>query len=423
MLTFYQSKFMGVDYFFIILLIICIILYFRKAWFSKDSSLIWSPMTFLSLVYIYYCIIPFFHGNLDIYNVSIQDATSIMNAGALISYLCIWLGFSFNTRKQFYHWNSLIDKKNAKRFGIILFILGLICYIPFRGFHISFFNVDEDIIYDREGFTSYFIDLISLFCGACSLLFVGKRKKIDLVFLGAIWLTLVFFIIAGFRFRIVILMITLFTTYHLYPFSKKLNYPILIIVAVVAYLGFGIMDYARSYGHGINLENVDFSNERKGANESDYIYVMSALSMKQYDAADKLYFEPLITAICMPIPRALAPWKPDGKYLKDIQLKVLGTTDYGAAFVFFVEAFISWGWLGVVLYSIFVGWISKIFWSNYRRNPRSIGAIVLLGLFNGFSYVLFSRGYMAQVFNTFIYFVILPFWIIQMSCKVWPKRA
>lgn len=409
---------MNVDLFFIILLIVCIAIYFRKAWLVRDPSLIWSPMTFFSLVYIYYCIIPFFHGDQGIYDVSIQGATTIMNMGALISYLFIWLGFSLNIRKKKRKWNALFSVDNARRNGIILFIIGLVCYIPFRGFHITFFNVDEDIIYDRDGFTSYFVDLISLFCAACSLLLVGKKKKIDLVFWISIWLALVFFIIAGFRFRIVILLIALFTTYHLHPFPRKLNYPILLIIAVIAYLGFGIMDSARSYGHGLDIENVKLNTTPKGAGEADYIYVMSALSMKHYETADKLFFEPLITAICMPIPRVIAPWKPDAKYLKDVQQKVLGTTDYGAAFVFYVEAFMSWGWIGLVLYSIFIGWLSKFFWSNYLYNPNSVSAIVLLALFNGFSYVLFSRGYMAQVFNTFIYFVVLPFWIVQILNKI-----
>lgn len=405
---------MKLDYLLILLLIFSIVAYLWKAWASKDRSLIWSPMTFLSLVYIYYCVIPFFHGNLGIYGVSINGATTIMNAGALMSYLFIWIGFSKNTQKQFPKWNSLIVPENAKFYGMLLFALGLACYVPFRGFHISFFNVDENEIYDRAGFTSYFIDLISLFCAACSLIFIGRKRKLDICFIGAIWLALVFFIIAGFRFRIVMLIVAIVTTAYLYPIPKKLNYAILGVIAIVAYVGFGIMDSARTYGHGLNLEEVSINTEEIGPGESDYVYVMSALSMKHYQHADKLHFEPLVTAICMPIPRTLAPWKPDGKYLKEIQNRVLGTSDYGAAFVFFVEAFMSWGWLGVIIYSIFVGWLAKVFWNNYKMNSNSIGAIVLLGLFNGFSYVLVSRGYMAQAFNTFMYFIVIPFWFIQL---------
>lgn len=409
---------MALDTVLIILLIISIVLYFRKAWLLGDIAQIWSPMTFLSLVYIYYCIIPFFHGNLDIYGVSTDGSTTIMNAGALISYVIIKLGFSLNTKKNFTDWNELITNNNARILGVVLIGIGLACYVPFRGFHLSFFNVDENVVYDREGFTSYFIDLISLFCAGTTLVLAGRKSKGDIYMLCSIWISLVFFIIAGFRFRIVILIISLLTTYYLYPVAKKINYIFLVSLAIVVYLGFGIMDTARSYGHGINMENVSIDNDKQGPGEADYVYVMSSLSMKYYDNAEKLYFEPLITAICMPIPRTLAPWKPDGQYLKDIQLMVLGTSDYGAAFVFYVEAFMSFGWLGVILYSFFVGWLSKVFWLNYKRNPKSIGAILALGLYNGFCYVLVSRGYMAQTFNTFIYFIVLPFWIIQLAKKL-----
>ena len=143
------------------------------------------------------------------------------------------------------------------------------------------------------------------------------------------------------------------------------------------------------------------------------------LKMERMDKDNQfLYFEPIITALCMPLPRFLAPWKPDGSYLKDLQVKIFGTSDYGAAFLFFTEAFISWWWFGVVLYSLFVGWFSKKLWDNYLNNPNSIGAIVLLGLYNAFCYVLISRGYMAQALNTFIYYVIIPFWLCQLFKKI-----
>lgn len=385
---------------------------------SSDHAQIWSPMTFISLVYLYYCVIPYYFGDIKIYGIDASKSAIYMNIGALLSYICISLGFHIRSTANFRKLNSTFTVNNARIYGIALFIIAVACYVPFRGFHFSFFNTDEGEIFDRKGFTSYFIDMISLFCASCSLIWATHKKKIDLVLLLIVWLSLVFYIIAGFRFRIVILIISIATAIYLFPMPKRLNYVALSAIAILVYVGFGLMDGARSYGHGIDIEKVEFDKETVGAGENSYVYVMSALTMHRYDNETKLYFEPFVTALCMPIPRVLAPWKPDGKYLKDAQRKVLGTTDYGAAFVFFTEAFISWGWLGVIIYSFFVGWLSKVFWNNYSKNRQSLGAIILLGLYNGFCYVLISRGYMAQVFNTFIYFVLLPFWFAAIIKKI-----
>lgn len=393
-----------------------------KSLLSKDITLLWSPITIISLVYIYYCLVPYFSGEEIVYGVNIKSSRIYLHAAAFISYLFILIGFNRKTSYQFTKWNNLLTMDNCRKLGVCMFLIGLACYVPFRGFYLNVFNIAEDQVFNREGFTSYFIDLISLFCGGTCLIIAGKNKRVDVLLILAIWIALVFYIIAGFRFRIVMLLISVLTTYYLFPAPKKLNYPVLAILAIVAYLGFGIMDNARSYGHGLDLETaISFnSNERKGAGENSYVYAMSALAIEHYDNSNTplIFFEPVVTAICMPIPRTLAPWKPDGEYLRQIQVSVLGTSDYGAAFVFFTEAFMSWWWFGVIIYAYLLGWLCKIFWNNYHKNTEKLGAVVLLGLYNSFCYVLFSRGYMAQALNVFVYFVVMPFWLCQLLRKV-----
>ena len=80
----------------------------------------------------------------------------------------------------------------------------------------------------------------------------------------------------------------------------------------------------------------------------------------------------------------------------------------------FAEAYFAFGVLGVILYGLFIGWFCKKIWLNYQNNKNSIGALLLLALMNGFVYQWIARGYMASAFNDFIYFVILPFWIIAL---------
>ena len=143
--------------------------------------------------------------------------------------------------------------------------------------------------------------------------------------------------------------------------------------------------------------------------------------MEQYADKDKIYFEPIATAICMPIPRAIFPDKPKGLYLREANMAVLHTLEYGAAFLYFVEAYLAFGWAGIIFQGLFIGFLSRIFWDNYQRNRQSIGAILLLTLYNGVLYVIISRGYLAQVFTTYMYFVIIPFWLSKFIVAVMRK--
>lgn len=115
----------------------------------------------------------------------------------------------------------------------------------------------------------------------------------------------------------------------------------------------------------------------------------------------------------MPIPRALFPWKPDGGYLDRAQQMILGFND-GVAVTMYAEAFYAFGWFGVIIYSLFFGWLAKVFWLNYRKNSQSIGAIISLSLFNGFTYLLISRGYLSSAVTNFCMLIVLPLWLASL---------
>ena len=118
----------------------------------------------------------------------------------------------------------------------------------------------------------------------------------------------------------------------------------------------------------------------------------------------------------MPIwfPRTVFPWKPDGGYTRDANMVVFGTIEYGSAFFNYVEAYISFGWLGIILYGLFLGLFANIFWRNYLLHPNSIGAILLLALFNAVLFVVFSRGYMAQALTTYMYYIPVSYWLSRL---------
>ena len=415
----------------IFLVILCVLMggTLLKLWLSHDKSAIWSPLTFICLTLLYYVVLPSTL-DLSILGANHNENQFLFYIAACLFYVCVLIGFSAKTKSYFKRWNSYFNVGNAKIYGICIFIFGLICYIPFRGFRTTIWAEDAGMLADRTGFVSYFIDLISIFCGACGLLYMDfkyKHNKISkgLVFFVVLYLTLVVYIVGGFRIRILFLVLALATIYHLFPSPQKLNYKYLIPVAIVVYLGFAILESVRTYGTGINksaLNEYDLTSAENGARENCAVCCFSIIAIDHYQRfGDYVYFEPIVNAICMPLPRVLFPWKPDGDYIRTMQVKTIGSSDGGAACLSFVEAFISFGWFGVVLYGLFMGWLAKMFWVNYKRNPQSMGAILLLALFNGFCYQWISRGYLASNFNSYIYYVIMPFWLTALFRKVLPK--
>ena len=366
-------------------------------------------------------------GNLELYAAYNAPNQHVFYLSSLLFFISILVAFKRTSGGSFNKWNQHFNTDNAQTISVFLFLFALLCYVPFRGFRYSIDVSDAVSMSDRVGLVSYFIDLISLLVAASCIAFVGLNRKTGLglkkkiLFALILYFTLIIFIVGGFRYRIGILLLSMATVYHLYPRSRSINYKVFVPLAVVMYLGFAIMEYSRTYGAGIDLEaakSVSLSQASEGASESESVCCFSINVIDAYSRnADYIFFEPLLTAVLMPLPRTFFPWKPDGAYLKDIQIRTLGDASGGAACLSYVEGYISFGIFGVILYGLLVGWLCKKIWINYRNNPESIGAILLLALFNGFCYVWISRGYMAASFNNLIYYVFMPFWLTGLINK------
>ena len=409
--------------------IFCILVVYNliTSWLSKDQSQIWNPVTFLGLTLIYYVVPPSF-SDISMWGGDRAEYQYVFYITLVIFYISVLLGFRTKHKPGFRKWNCLFTHENAQRYAFILFLIAIVCYVPFRGFRTTISADDATVLSERSGLVSYFIDLIALFVSACCLAWVGLKnskgiemKKRIVIFI-ILYFTLVMFIVGGFRYRLVMLMLAMATTYHLYPQPRRINYKVFVPIAVAAYLLFAVMDTARKYGAGINMsaaKEFTLKDASKGAAENASVCSYSiTVTSRMYETGERFGFEPIVTAIFMPIPRFLLPWKPDASYLKLAESSV--SASGGAAFLGFTEAFTAFGFLGVILYGFLMGWLSKRIWVNYQNNKESVGAIVLLGLFNGFCYVWISRGYMAAAFNIFIYYVVLPFWLTTLIRK-WTK--
>lgn len=399
---------------------------------SKDRSLIWQPTTFLIIYLSYYVLLPYMKGGQNVISDGGVNASEYSQMLLLLGTLLFYLVFSFIYNKsipknEFRHFNSLITANNAISYSVTLFALAFVGYGIFNGFSLSIFSTgsnSDNMIFNEEGSYGhtemYITYLISIFTFSCAIVY-GIKQKLSTLFVVMIVLSLIIYIIGGFRYRILMLFITVFTVMYLFPTPRKIKYHIVIPLFVVMYALMGIMEEARMYGRGLDISTVTEikkSGDIKEASENMMVYDISAKCMERYSSNDYIYLEPIATAVLMPIPRALFPWKPKGTYVRDANLKLYGTIEHGNAFLNITEAYVSFGWLGIVLYAWFLGWLSKLFWNNYKRNATSIGAVALLALYNSVLYQVIARGYMAQALTTFIYYVFMPFWLIMLLRKI-----
>ena len=389
---------------------------------SKDVTKIWSPLTTISLVYIYYCLWPYYLAISEKHAINeAQNNGYLFHMASLLSYVCILIGFKIKAPFTTKRWNKLMSIENCNKYGIILVIIAMACYVPFRGFHLSIAKGSETVELEKGGFIYYLIFMTDILAAAMTLLYIKGKHSLKTKLLP-MWIIIATFLYSGGRWRIVVMIISILTMMHLYPKKKKPNYGLIAILGIVLFLGFSAMDALRTYNQGIDFERaseLDFNNVKKGAGENYDVYSFSMQAMNkvtQYDT--RIYFLPLLQAVLMPIPRFLFPAKPNADYLHQMENIIIGDDTQGAAFLNFVEGYMSFGWIGVIIYGIVLGWVSKLFWNNYKKNPDSIGAILLLGLFSGVSFSIVSRGDMASTLVNILYVICLPFLLLQLLKKI-----
>lgn len=408
-----------INYLLIGILLFYIFIFCVKPLFSKDKSLFWNPITFILVVYFYYVIMPFFSSEAN-FNWLVGDyhngETALLSC-VVLSVSSTIVGFKVKYKNWLKDFNSLIHIDKVVKYALILFFIGLASYVPFRGFNLSMATHSDSVVYEQAGaFDMYFVNLVALIIVGCALsLFavLSGKKRFLWLFVGILWIAVVTFVFSGFRFRLVILAVALASVYHLYPVPRKIRLEIWIPIAIVFYIFMGIMDKTRSYSNGLDfsrLEGLTTEEKISGAGENKGVYVYSCLVMDKGQSYPLTLFDPVWRAVTMPFPRALFPWKPEVEHYS-MQDHIFGY-EFGCAYIMPVDNWISLRWFGVIIYGLFMGYLCSIFWNNYRQHPTSISAILLLALFNGFTYTMISRGYLAQVFMTFMFFVIVPFWII-----------
>jgi oligosaccharide repeat unit polymerase len=410
----------------VISLTILIILIFYSLFrnlLKKDPREFWTPLTFISLTFLYYTVIG------PLVTIAINDTTyryidlskyfSISWTGAALSLFCIHIGYRLKPFLIFKQHPLKI--KRIMKPALQLFAIGFILYALWMGprlKNIFLILLSYEAIANRElyagSFSMYLMQGMAFFISACCLIFYMvlsyKDKKNILAFSLLLAISLFAFLISGFRFRIVMLLIGVASVYYL---VKNVRIKIIpwLIAGFIFIAVMGLIEQTRSYDSGLMLSNVEGINIADllttGTNESRIFMATGALM----DIVSKndlyIYFESLFTAILMPIPRAFFPGKPDGSYISQMNDLIFGEYGGGVAYMNYGEAFQSFGWIGIIINGLFIGYLAKLFYYAYKKN-QDVYSIVMMSLFNAFSYLLISRGYVAQALTTYLFYIIIP---------------
>jgi oligosaccharide repeat unit polymerase len=420
---------------FFIILFISLIFNILKGWREVIVQKLWSPLTLISIIFLFYTVIGpvFMISNNDTKYAGVEMSSYITLSwiGALLSYLSIVFAFKY-TKQLVSVFNFAIVNRPTMTIGLLIFFIGFIGFFTLHGFDVSklllIFNHESKNNVEIDLNSGYLVQLVNFCVAGTSIIFFNylkyRKSSYKLILFAAIFISIFLFILAGSRFRIIYLLISLATIYYLST-SIRPNIFLWISVFFLSVSVMGVISVTRSYQQGLDLSKIDDLNISQifesGLNDTRVFYSSGALIHTTLYSRNYVPLEPIVTAISMPIPRSLWPSKPNAEYLRNANTNIWGTTDYGIAFMNYGDSFYMWGWLGIIFNGLFLGWLSKQFWLQYLYNYSNEYNVLLLALFNGFTYIMISRGYIAQEVTMFFMFILFPILIYKIYYKYFNK--
>jgi len=405
----------------------------------KECYYFFSPLVFHAAVLIYYCVIgPLFtmkEGTFFLRGVDHFDYSWVSWLGCIVALGWLIAGFSLPQRVcQRHILPQMSYDRSMNKVSMRIYMIGLAAYASLFGTgaigQLNFLSPTGGSIYTNEGaFAAYFSNAINMLMVPICLHFASvlNKKEKKITFLIMLLMAIALYLTGGFRYRLVILGCGLLGTYHLIK-KIKVNLFLLTGILVLFIAWMGVIELTRSYGGGLKLDRLTEREEKAdyletGLNETAVFFASGYLMdyVQRYDHYTGFDF--LTNALCMPIPRKLWPGKPDGSYILGINELLYDEQGQGQAYLYYAEHFLSFGWLGVIFFSFVLGLFYKKIWVLFTANKDNPLAIVALSVFNGFIYVIVSRGYFSQTVTSFFFTVYPIFFIIRMLRKKRLRQA
>jgi len=264
---------------------------------------------------------------------------------------------------------------------------------------LTFFEADSDLLESPSQYL-FLNESLNLLVPLTILWVV--RRDFSLTSLLVVPLVLLLFVQVGFRFRILILLSGLGTSFAT---TRKMKVGVAhalagLTVAVIMAIMVGAL---RSYGRGLDLARLGGSLEdtvsEQLLGECGTIYVLS--SFADSPLPDPIYFEPWLLGFVRMIPTFLWPEKPTSDYLSiySSMLALPGGDKAGVGAPQHVEMLLQFGWLGLPFlafgYYGVVAWLLRAL-SRQGREARVAGYAIAPVFFG---YYMQTRGYFFQIFT------------------------
>ncbi len=395
-------------------------------YFSKNYYSLFSPITMVCIVYLYYAIIgplvSLSKGEIIVRTFDLRDYYIPAMWACIVSFYSTVLGYIVKrkNRSNLFKLNFPVSTKQLRNIGIVLIIISLSLFSIFSGgdiiSRINFLDTTKSGQDFSGSFASYLMLSINfLVVGALLTFYYYYNRKTLLMFLFIIGLVMSLFINEAFRYRLVILMLSIFTAYHLY-IKQKPRILLWISLFVPFFILMGILEVAREYGRGIDVTKIQGAAAgelaEKSFNETDVFWATGYFMENVFDNYDYTYFDFVTNAIAAPIPRKLWPDKPDGSYILAVNDELFESYGKGQAFMNFSEYYLAFGWLGIIIISFLWGYFFKTVWLWYLKYKEHPLAITAIAVFNAYIYVIISRNYLTQHVTLFFFTVYPAFFII-----------
>ena len=231
------------------------------------------------------------------------------------------------------------------------------------------------------------------------------------------WLVLgvVLFVLlqAGFRYRIMILLAGLVTSYA-YKNKINLNIFIVLIGAAFAILASNLIGLTRTYGEGVDLTRLEDSSIAdlftSPQGELGTFYVFNDIAGRPLPDLSPL--QPWIVGASRMIPSFIWENKPLPTYLNHIISGAVGAEGAGVAPPQVAEFLLQWGWWGILPLAFIYYRFSTYLLDRIKTHERSV-RITFYSLAPAFfGYYMQSRGYFFQILSDGL-FVFLPLFFLS----------
>lgn len=396
--------------------------------YSKDRISIFDSLNIINFIYfmmfIYYPLRDINKNETLFFGMQTENGTKMATIILFISYFSYIFGyFSKKSNQKVRKTENYSKNFRSKIFYVALMIWTIgffanLFYIMKSGASLSYIFTLGKIGYVSKNGDNSLFGFIGIFgyLMIAPLFYIKEYSSKKWIFYFSYIMTLLFFILRGFRFVIVIIIVMFvvyyYTKNHKTPKLKAIILLLMILLLMITSLRIYRNDL-RSGNETVALNNINFFETVEDSlydNFSMYkpFYILVERIPKElpHTLGVKTFINPLI----MFVPRIL--WKDktflgggtsDNIYVKEVY------RSGNAAICNFGEFYMDFGVIGCILFQYIFGVISI----NIKKNKDfNINSLIKYSIFIPLNLQIIIRGYMASNFNL-ILFIFLPIWIIE----------